>query len=322
MASFFSTCTLETIAPADVAPRINALDAHDLLTFVGRDLAALREMLARAPDLARRVLFLELGTTTTADGVVTRILDDLADLAVATWPEWRPTASRLPWRRAAEKLAAAGVPPRFRRVAREIELAHLMEVLGAGDLVLVGGIDPVRVGNASAAIAALEWATRQGAAVVALLASCPTPYAPYDRVLSGAIEIAAEPLPAAARALAPSRRGPKGSVTEQRVREALRRDDELGPLFDSEVTLSLDALGPTPRVDLCWRAGRVVVELDGPEHYGDPIYGRDRHRDYELLVAGYLVLRLTNAQVQTDLPLAIEKIRRVVRLRQPGERHP
>ncbi|WP_183438102.1 DUF559 domain-containing protein [Methylobacterium sp. R2-1] len=73
--------------------------------------------------------------------------------------------------------------------------------------------------------------------------------------------------------------------------------------------------GARPRVDLLCRAHRVVVELDGPEHRTEPKFGNDRHRDYELLTAGYLVLRLTNEQVAADLPLAIEKIRAVVRLR-------
>jgi very-short-patch-repair endonuclease len=64
-----------------------------------------------------------------------------------------------------------------------------------------------------------------------------------------------------------------------------------------------------------WRDGKVVVELDGAEHERDPNYGADRHRDYALLVEGYLVLRLTNVEVALDLERAIEKVRRVVSLR-------
>jgi hypothetical protein len=56
-----------------------------------------------------------------------------------------------------------------------------------------------------------------------------------------------------------------------------------------------------------------VVELDGPEHERDPNYGADRHRDYELLVAEYLVLRLTNAEVKLDLSRSLE-IREINRL--------
>jgi very-short-patch-repair endonuclease len=93
------------------------------------------------------------------------------------------------------------------------------------------------------------------------------------------------------------------------------RHARLAGLFEDEVTLQLGALGPTPRVDLLWRDGKVVVELDGAEHERAPNYSADRHRDYELLVAGYLVLRLTNAEVELDLGRSLEKVRRVVNLR-------
>jgi Protein of unknown function (DUF559) len=107
----------------------------------------------------------------------------------------------------------------------------------------------------------------------------------------------------------------RGSAIERRMREALRATSDLAGLFEDEVALQLGALGPTPRVDLPWRDGKVIVELDGPEHERDPNYGADRHRDYELLVAGYLVLRLTNAEVELDLNRSLEKVRRVVNLR-------
>ena len=41
----------------------------------------------------------------------------------------------------------------------------------------------------------------------------------------------------------------------------------------------------------------------------------DRERDYRLLLAGYLTLRLTNEDVLGDLALALEKLRNVVDLR-------
>lgn len=99
------------------------------------------------------------------------------------------------------------------------------------------------------------------------------------------------------------------------MRDALAADRELAGLFENEITVKLGPLGPTPRVDLLWRDGKVVVELDGAEHERDPNYGADRHRDFELLVAGYLVLRLTNAEVALDLGRSLDKVRRVVNLR-------
>ena len=40
----------------------------------------------------------------------------------------------------------------------------------------------------------------------------------------------------------------------------------------------------------------------------------DRHRDYELLLSGYTVLRLSHDEVMADVTTALEKIRRVSRL--------
>jgi very-short-patch-repair endonuclease len=44
-------------------------------------------------------------------------------------------------------------------------------------------------------------------------------------------------------------------------------------------------------------------------------YRGDRHRDYELLISGYVVLRLPHEQVLEDPAIAVEKIRDVVRFR-------
>jgi very-short-patch-repair endonuclease len=59
-----------------------------------------------------------------------------------------------------------------------------------------------------------------------------------------------------------------------------------------------------------------VVELDG---YGDhntrAAFARDRHRDYELALSGYAVLRIANDEAALDIGRAVEKIRDMVRLR-------
>ncbi len=69
-------------------------------------------------------------------------------------------------------------------------------------------------------------------------------------------------------------------------------------------------------VDLLWRDGRVVVEIDGYYYHSRPENFRaDRHRDYSLLISGYLVLRLPHDEVLADPQLALEKIRDVVKFR-------
>jgi very-short-patch-repair endonuclease len=59
-------------------------------------------------------------------------------------------------------------------------------------------------------------------------------------------------------------------------------------------------IGPY-RVDLLWRAERVVVETDGWQGHGHRLaFERDRARDAALLVKGYAVLRFTWRQVRDE----------------------
>lgn len=219
-------------------------------------------------------------------------------------------------------VATRGRPPRRRRTAAAVQRQRARRnpvrrpLPGRRRAILLFTLNPVRAGHAAPLIAVLEWAGRQGAATVALLAEPPPHIDPWDRVLHGAEHLQPPPAPAASRLIRPATPDPvRGSASERRLRAALRADPDLGTLFEDEVTLALGTLGAKPRVDLLWRSGQVVVELDGLEHERDPNYGADRHRDYELLVAGYLVLRLTNAEVDLDLARSVEKVRRVVNLR-------
>ncbi len=305
----------------ELATKLMALRPGAALTLIGLGAAQLREVLPQTPS-APRMLRLDFADVTTTALAIDRILDDLADLATALWPDWDDTeppqlSGRLlpAWRRAAIRFASVGRRPRFRRLARETELSHLLSVLPG--LVLLGEVDSLRCERAAPIIAALDWCRRYGAAVVALLAEEPPCKTPWDLLLHSAIIVEQSPAePAARRLILPSSAiTSRGSAIERRMREALRAAPDLAGLFEDEVTLQLDALGFTPRVDLLWREGKVVVELDGAEHERDPNYGADRHRDYELLVAGYLVLRLTNAEVELDLGRSLEKVRRVVNMR-------
>jgi hypothetical protein len=311
------------LAPnTELVTKLMALRPGGAVTIVGLGQAQLIEVLSGA-SFALRMLRLDLVGVATAALAIDRILDDLADLAAALWPDWEGAepAKQLPrllpaWRSAATRFASAGRRPRFPRLAHETEFAHLLSVLPG--LVLLAEVDSLRSERASPIITALDWCRRHGAAVVALLGEEPAPEAPWDLLLYDSLIVDRFPVePAARRLILPSSDiASRGSAIERRMREALQAAPDLAGLFEDEITLQLGALGPTPRVDLLWRDGKVVVvELDGPEHERDPNYGADRHRDYELLVAGYLVLRLTNAEVQLDLSRSLEKVRRVVNLR-------
>jgi uncharacterized protein DUF559 len=320
-------CTSHDWRCSGACPRLAWRRAADL---IGIDRDGVGDALRAQPEASRSALLLE-SAARNAEGILDDLIDDLADLAFARFPQWygrgEMTVDELiafaksdpnvsaPWLRAAAKRAAAGYVPRLRRTTKQFEFVQLMQVVDACNPMLIAHIDPVAPERAAPVIAALEWCTRQGASVVAALAARPPAIAPYDRVLYGALDVVRDVTPAQARFIAPRSRAHHASAIEQRVEAALQRDPELRPLFSCNEIVPIEGCGLQPRVDLLWREGRVVVELDGPEHQSDPNFANDRHRDYELLVSGYLVLRITNDQVETDLQHAIEKIRAVVRFR-------
>lgn len=327
---------VSSITAAGLGARIAGLARGERLTLVGIDRGEVADALRADPQGVRSALLLEAAPEAHSELIISRLLDDLAALALDAWPHWygrqEPGARELmehagadravsaPWLRAAAKRAAAGHPPRFRRAARAFEFAQLMRAVDPRDPILIAALDPVTPAHAAPMIQVLEWCAGQGASVVAVFPARPPSLPPFDRFLYGALDIVHEAEPASARFI-PGRLGAhRASAVEQRVEAAVRGDAELGPLFVCNELVPLPGHGLQPRVDLLWREGRIVVELDGPDHQFDPKFGNDRHRDYELLVAGYLVLRITNDQVETDLPRAIEKIRAVVRFRRATER--
>ena len=64
--------------------------------------------------------------------------------------------------------------------------------------------------------------------------------------------------------------------------------------------------------DFCCPESQLIVEVDGPIHRDRS--GADEARDALLLHHGYRVLRLSNDQVQRDLPAALQRIREALEL--------
>src|SRR4051812_32465112 len=61
-------------------------------------------------------------------------------------------------------------------------------------------------------------------------------------------------------------------------------------------------------VDFYCHAAGLVVEVDGPVH-ADQVEA-DAERDHHLTTRGFLVLRVTNDEVSTQLPGVLERIAR------------
>jgi len=286
------------------------------------------------------------------DGLLSAMVGSLAEVALALFPFWygggvdlRPahplaateaagaiTPARAgvsaAWLRAAAVRCRNGRPPLPRRFAREIQAAQLCLAVGGDALGFVLSMeDPTPREERLLGLArAAEWFARiTGARLLVIL---PTPLSgckALESLLYGAVfpspERPARPgaglADEAKHAYQPIRGHPHPfSPGEGMLARRLAGDDRLNGLFtfNQPVTTVRDRRFV---VDLLWPEGRVVVEVDGfASHRSRFAFREDRNRDYELIISGYLVLRLTHEEIMEDPELAVDKIRDLVHFRQ------
>lgn len=329
---------MHALALSEAADFVFAAPFRRVATLVG-DPAALRPALELADPGERVALFVALETAATADAIVEQAIAALAETALRLWPFWwgdtlferddplsraANAAGRGPWAATATRLAAQGKAPRV-EVHPTRELAELSAVIAPRGLALIVDAEPLRA-SPEPGVAALEGVARHiGGAVIAVFSTAPPEAPPFDRILPGARWLAAPAEPAAPpeRWLTPWRGRPHPlSAAELRLAATLAGDDELAPLFEFNAVVEA-TWGAKYKVDLLWRAGRLVVEVDGFAVHGHRIaFAADRHRDYELSLNGYSVLRLTNDEIAEDVEKTLEKIRNLVILRRDGRRTP
>ncbi len=236
----------------------------------------------------------------------------------------------LPWAEAAVGLALDDRPPRVKATPPAVELAQLALTVSRCGLVLIADVEAACAkSNPATLVHALEWLAHHAhVAVVALFPELPPTEPPFDRILYGArhVLVAADEQMGRVTAgvpgntddepwLAPWLGSPHPlSETEQRLAKALGADPELSPLFGCNQFVDT-VRGSRPKVDLVWTQGRLVVEIDGYGSHGNrAAFMSDRHRDYELTLSGYTVLRLANDEIAQDIGKAVEKIRDIVQL--------
>ena len=105
-----------------------------------------------------------------------------------------------------------------------------------------------------------------------------------------------------------------GSSAEQALEKALAaRPWAAGRAWNQ--TYQVAPIANPVRLDLLWAAERCVVEVDGPEHCSPLRYETDRRRDVDLQIAGFAVLRFTNAQVMYDVADVVSRIERFLAAR-------
>lgn len=307
---------------------------------------------ATVTDKTAKVVVQAWATLPEQEQLLDNVLRTLAGIALATWPFWYqlPTANALAtlsatpldtaalytlhairqpiagrWTKAAVQACLAGKPPLLAEFTRSQQLSQLALALDPGNLLIVLAVhdhqpQPYRLlGLARAAawiatttaarvavLAPLELATHSGLESIAYAATTlieqpPSPAATSDESAKSSIwPIQGRPHPF--------------SPGEQLLAARLEQDHELANLFQCNEAVETVCQSRF-WVDFLWRAGQLVIEIDGYRtHSSRTAFHQDRQRDYELLLSGYCVLRLPHDEVITAIDQVIEKIRNVVRL--------
>jgi very-short-patch-repair endonuclease len=102
------------------------------------------------------------------------------------------------------------------------------------------------------------------------------------------------------------------SEAEQLLYRCLIADVELAALFEYNQPITVYG-DKRCTVDLIWRAGALVIEVDGNEHRGEAAFSKDRDRDYRVFMSGFTTLRVTNGEVINNTDGVVTKIRSVVK---------
>lgn len=298
-------------------------------------------------------LSIAVNSASSAEAIINEVITCLAETALRLWPTWyhdadvsfnicgndslgrqaacvlaseagRKIAGVLPfWAEQATVLALSGHVPRVSGLQAATEFEQLAKVISPNGLILVVSLPSAYLATeAEALVRALEWLSKT-CAVVALFDKLPVNKPPFDRISYGAYVVSSEPSPEVTDPIPPTNvwiapwRGMPHplSEAEKRLAAMIAADNELKVLFSFNQSVAT-VCGSSPKVDLLWAEGRLVVELDGYESHGNrTAFAQDRHRDYELMLSGYAVLRLTNVEIAQDCEKALEKIRDLVRLR-------
>jgi hypothetical protein len=237
----------------------------------------------------------------------------------------------LSWLQAAAERCRQGQAPVLARLSTELQLAQLACAIEPKRLIILLAVDDPQPPpfHLYGLARALPWLANATTAQVALLVPAAlADHAELESVLYDAIHLT--PLPATVKPPAipavenddteqqkeviwPIRGRPHPfSPGEQRLAAQLAQEPDLASLFLCNAWVDT-IRGSHYLADLLWPAGQVVVEVDGYHvHSKRPAFHADRQRDYELLISGYLVLRLSHDEVMQDVALAVHKIRDVV----------
>jgi very-short-patch-repair endonuclease len=277
-----------------------------------------------------RAVGIRLNEFSSHDDLLRNCVEGLASAAIALWPDWYgadvtagqgaqvPRSASQIWRAKAEPLAAAGRLPLPEGYPDAFHVAQLDMALSRTELLIALAIGQSFVPKGlQSLVAAAKWLAGEASAKVALIVPDAALLSPeFDRVSKELLlkvdtalpEAVSEELPAVTITSIRGRPNPT-SPGEMLLARELSKNVELSSLFNfNRIVRSIHA--KEYRVDLVWPEGKLVVEVDGYTfHRSQFAFGEDRHRDYELLISGYRVLRLTHDEIMKDTQRAVAKIR-------------
>lgn len=302
---------------------------------------------AEDESLGRRLITCNWEELPPAGAILDQIVRSLAQSALALWPYWYgrtpsetddnagigelaaiPPAVLRPWYELALACCRAGQTPQPAGFTNAVHAAQLVLAIQASSLYILLGTSaskpaPDRVlGLARAS----EWlADHTNASVGVIVASDLAGMSELDSINFKTVEFS---WPQTEREGHVPEDGPEITIWpncgrphpfspgEQLLAKRLRDDLELGPLFAFNQRVRT-IKNVCHIVDLLWRDGRLVVEVDGISYHGRrDDFRKDRQRDYELLISNYIVLRIPHDEVMSNVDKAIGKIRDVVLFRQ------
>jgi very-short-patch-repair endonuclease len=288
--------------------------------------------------------------STIRDGVES-IVEALARAALDLWPRWYGVRDRPPaidgrgilrhleeaarrvagvsltWLQAATRLATDARLPVVPRIEPAAQVEQLAHALGPGEVVLVLACASGATPDPLPLVSAVRWAAAHSALRILVLVPSALATAPeLDPISTQVLHLEHAHTLDGSDALVVGvwtvdAEGASCSLGELELRHRIASDDELRPLFFFDQRVDTN-FGTAYQADAVWRDGRICVEVDGHQWHARPAqFNRDRQRDYEMVVSGYLVLRLPHDEVLSDPERALEKVRAVVRFRRQEDRY-
>jgi len=225
-------------------------------------------------------------------------------------PQWKQLDAHRTWQRRAAELVDKGMPPLppgFSIAQQATNLAATVSIEGV-DVSCARGETPDHVERA------IEWFERHTGLSVGRLAARETTSGPG---VTGRVLVHTETAVEGCRyslSIPEGRPHPK-SKGEQRLYERIQSDPALQGQFSFNEPVQTRN-GRAYRVDLWHRDLRFAVEIDGYHyHRSREAFFSDRHRDYEMMVSGFLTLRIDHEEIERDLESVIGKIRDVMEFR-------